>query len=206
MRTAVRYSLLTSTLLLLLTTSVRAEDVADVKGGRATLVPTAAFGTALSTAEVTLSKIKPGNVSPDQVVSFRATGGQVDLGAGRGEVVLSGGIQLVKNGVVVSLTDFTIGVNTPASEEAASVTALATANGIFFGRVAIASVSYADSAEFDTLPLEVKKNKLTINDVGMTLTNGGAETLNELLEAEVFTGDTPIATVQLSLVFAGPLL
>lgn len=172
----------------------------DVKTGSTSLTVSDAFLAA--TSEISIKKIIPGKVAINfrkQEISLKLpiTGGAISTSDFLSEITHSGGFSLSNSegDVKVSVTDFVVSVDAGAGT--ASVSALVTVNGSFFGRETMFSLDL--TASNLSTPFEVPKNKtVVIRDAEVKLTQEGADALNAAFDVTIFDTDTVVATAKIS--------
>ncbi len=153
------------------------------KGGATSLTLDPAAAAALSSLGVTPGVSAPATANPDGSLSFPITGGRVNLKSLAGSITHSGGITLtagsLPSGVtVVSLADFTINTRTKQLT--------ATING--GARAAILDLDLSAPA------VAVKGRRVTVGNVGASLTQGAADALNGAFGVTAFTAGLKLGT------------
>jgi len=175
----------------------------DIKTGMTSVVLDETFKTALGDLATETKKIIPGQfVKGHQTYRFPIRGGAFDLETLQGEIIHSGGVKICTETVKVSLTDFIMTLVAPVEEAGEpavdpvtglplpvepppvpTLSALVTVDGHLLGRIALFALEVGDLAKPHSLP---PNKKLTLENVGLTLTAEGAETLNTAFGVTTF--------------------
>jgi hypothetical protein len=159
---------------LIVSASANADSV-TFRGQRTDVNLTQEFLGAITSLGLTPSAVKPGKIIGTQA-RFPIIAGALDLDNAASEIIHSGGIQLKNDSVTVQLTNFIIDTtSTPV------LTGLVKANGAVVTRLPLFKLA------LPSLSLPIKRAKrITIPDVGVTLTAEAASTLNSVFGVTAF--------------------
>ena len=183
----------------------------DVKTGMTSVVLDESFKTALSDLGAETKKIIPGQfVKGHQTHRFPIRGGAFDLSSLQAEIIHSGGVKIFTDTLTVSLTDFIITLPAPVEEPAEPVidpgtglplpvepppvptlSALVTVDGHLLGRIALFELEVAALSRPHGLP---PNKKLSLENLALSLTAEGAETLNTAFGVTTFVEDAAAGT------------
>lgn len=189
----------------------------ELKTGVTSVVLAETFQTALTSLGVEMRKVIPGQiVKGRRTLRFPIRGGAFDLDTLQGEFIHGGGITLKTATATVSLTDFVISLpgldpvpepstdTTLVSSELlpvaagplADLSALVVVNGDLIGRVSLFAVDVSASGLVAPHVL-AKHRKLSIPNVGLSLTLEGADALNAALGVTSFVAGDAVGTASI---------
>lgn len=196
----------------------------DVKTGTTVITFADAIAEALDTADVVFKKAQPARINPGKgTLTYVASGGAIDLGNGRTEIINSGGITLAKEIVDPPITpsapkapkqyktatildpivEYSSTPNPTPGEEpivVQKISAIIVINGVSLGRVPVFNV---EGTFFGSTPVLVPKNgKISFLDLSLKLTPEVAEALNEALGVPAFNSDTEVAKADITVKLA----
>jgi hypothetical protein len=137
-----------------------------------------------------------GNAIQNSSITFRATGGALDLTTSAGEVEHTGGLLINAAGTILRIQNLTFDSSNPA---APIVTAEFIVNDHFVARMALYNVQPPAGA---TLPLQPQNGVLQVNGLGLTLASATASAINAVLGGQYVQAGTPIGTANVYLVFS----
>jgi hypothetical protein len=171
----------------------------NLKAGVTALTLAESFQAALTGVGVEVRKVIPGQfVKGRQTYRFPIRGGALDLNTLQAEFIHAGGLSLKTATTTVSLTDLivTLPGPDPATDPAtqttavsAEVSALIILNGDLAGRVSLCAIDLSGSGMIAPVVLGRNK-KLSIPNIGLSLTAEGANALNAAFAVTAFaTGD-----------------
>jgi hypothetical protein len=191
---------------------------ADIKTGTTVITLNDAVATGLDTADVIFKKAQPARINPGKgALTFVASGGAIDLGNARTEIIHSGGITLAKEIVppliapsapkapteykTATILDPIIELSeSGAVDPVAKITAIVVVNGVSQGRVDVFNI---EGTVFSGVPVIVPKNKkVTALDLSLTLTTEAATALNAALGVDVFSDATEVGTAKIDVKLA----
>jgi len=168
-----------------------ASPTAKLTGGYTLVEFLPEFVGALTSLQITPSKVLPGTLY-QRIGYFPITGGRIDAATAKGEVPHSGGLALTRGNTQVLLTDFVI----DTASGAPRLTGLVTANGSVVGRVPLFNLQLPAGL---ALPLTVPPGPdiLLIEGNKVTLSADAAVALNALFATNAFVPgfDIGIASV-----------
>jgi hypothetical protein len=124
------------------------------------------------------------------VAEFDITGGAADLDTAKVEIVHSGGLTLKSANTAVNLTDFAVS----NLGDRPILTGLVTVNGDLVTRAPLFDLQLG-SASTST---QGNQTNLTLEDVGVRLTNEAATTLNQVFGVNAFTPGFNIGTASVN--------
>jgi hypothetical protein len=183
----------------------------DVKTGMTSVVLDDSFKTTLSDLGAETKKIIPGQfVKGHQTYRFPIRGGAFDLSSLQAEIIHSGGVNISTESVRVSLTDFIITLPAPVEEPSEpavdpvtgeplpvepppvpTLSALVTVDGHLLGRIALFELEAPALSKPHTLP---PNKKLSLENLPLSLTAEGAETLNTAFGVATFVEDAAVGS------------
>lgn len=176
--------------------AAHAAPTATLKSGKTTVALATDFVDALGTLGVTPAAIKPGKLKNGSV-SFPISGGAIDVATAKGEIAHTGGLSLTAGSTRVELLNFTI----DTSGAAPVLTGVVTANGDLVGRVPLFDLDLPTL----TPPIQPDaQGRVTIADVGVTLTGEAAAALNGAFGVTAFADGAAIGTATVALVVGTP--
>lgn len=172
-------------LLLALATPSWAAPTVQVFGGRTTVELSDDFLGALTALQVEAATVPPARQRGVRV-SFPIPGGALDLGTGEGDVFHLGGLTLSAGGTRVGLLNFII--DTTGDPE---LTGLVTVDGTVFGRIKLFDLDLSDATT------DVRRRRLSIERVGVTLSQEAADALNLVFGIDDFTAGLDVGEADL---------
>ena len=181
-------------------------DTADVKTGTTVITFSDTVATALDLAEVAFKKAQPARINPGKgALTYVASGGAIDLSNGKTEIIHSGGITLGKGESTVTLLDPIIELSEAGVDPAvARISAILVVNGVSKGRAHVFNIS---GTVFANTPVQVpNNNKISANDLELTLTSDAATELNTAFGVTVFDTVTVVGTADINLKLASSTL
>lgn len=159
---------------LVVSTAANADSIA-FKGNRTDVNFTQEFLGAITSLGLSPSAVKPARIISTQA-RFPIIAGELDLDTAASEIIHSGGLQLKNDAVTVQLTNFIIDTtSTPV------LTGLVKANGAVVARLPLFKLALPSLS----LPLQ-KAKRITLPNVGVTLTAEAASTLNSVFGVSAF--------------------
>lgn len=173
-----------------LRTPAMAAPTEAVLGGATAVQLSQEFVGALGNLQVSPGAVGRGALNKGIAV-FPISGGAIDLGTVKTEVIHQGGLSLSAGGTVVKLTDFLI---TNLGDQPV-LTGLVTANGNLVGRVPL----FALALPAVSPPLQPIGGKVVdLKGVGATLTAEAAGALNQAFNVQAFTAGLKIGTARVN--------
>ena len=157
-----------------------AGPTAKLTGGYTLVEFLPSFVQALSTLQITPTKVLPGTLY-QRIGYFPITGGRIDAATAKAEVPHSGGLALTSGNVQVILSDFII----DTASGAPKLTGLVTANGSLVGRAHLFDITLPAGI---ALPLTLPPGPeiLLIEGSRLTLSADAAGALNALFSTNAF--------------------
>lgn len=166
-----------------------------VVGGATSVQLSQEFVGALGSLQVTPGAVRR-SVLNEGTAFFPISGGAIDLGTVKTEIIHQGGLSLSAGGTVVKLTDFLI---TNLGEQPV-LTGLVTANDNLAGRVPL----FALALPAVSPPLQPAGGKLVdLKGVGVTLTPEAASALNQAFNVQAFKAGFNIGVARVKAVVYG---
>ena len=149
---------------------------------------------------MTLKQVQPARINPGKgALTFVVSGGAIDLGTARTEIINSGGITFLKGETRVVILDPIIELS-EVETTIAKVSARVFVNGAIQGRMHVFNIG---GTVFGETPVMVPKNKkITASDLPLIPTTDAANLLNNVLGVTVFNSDTEVATAKISVKLA----
>lgn len=167
----------------------------SVDYGRTTLTLSSSFVSSLQGMGAVITDLH-NNPLQNNAITFRATGGAVDLSTSAGEIEHTGGLLVNAAGMIIRIQNFTLDTSIPT---APVVTAEFIVNDHFSSRIALFNVLPPPSL---TLPLQLQSGVLQVNGLGLFLAPATASTLNALFGGPVVQAGTNIGTADSYTVFS----
>jgi hypothetical protein len=134
--------------------------------------------------------VQPGAVGVGRlqqgVAAFPITGGQIDLGTAKTEIIHRGGLSLKAGATTVELTDFVIST----LGDRPVLTGLVTVNDSLAFRAPLFELTLPSL----TLPLTPQRSRLVVPEVKVTLTKEAADALNQVFTVSAFQPGFNIGT------------
>lgn len=195
----------------------------DVKTGTTVITLDDTIADALGTAEVAFKKAQPARINPGKgTLTFVASGGAIDLGNGRTEIINSGGITFAKEidtpivpmapkapkqyktatilDPIVEYSETAAPVPTDPPIVVKKISATIVINGVSLGRVPVFNV---EGTFFSEPPVLVPKNgKISFLDLSLKLTPEVADALNQALGVPAFNSTAEIAKANITVKLA----
>ena len=204
------FTLIITFLTVILAAAAWAEPTVQPLGGRTCVQLDAGFAEALESLEISLGLIEPAAVRRGRVC-FPIVGGGIDLTDLRGEISHTGGLALIQeangdevngdetaeekvteDGTTVELINFIIDTTNSATPV---LTGLVILDGSLVARLPLFDLDLSEAK------IRQKYRRLSIRNVGLTLTEAAAEALNGVFfpdEDPVFEGGLPIGVAKVS--------
>jgi hypothetical protein len=136
------------------------------------------------------------NPLQNNAITFRATGGALDLTTSAGEVEHTGGLLINAAGTILRIQNLTLDTSNPT---APVVTAEFIVNDHFVARMALFNLQPPAGL---TLPFQLQAGVLQINGIGLTLAPATATAINTVLGGQYLQAGTPIGTANAYVVFS----
>lgn len=168
-------------------TPVLAAPTADIVGGVTSVQLSNELVQALGTLKVQPAVVGKSKLNRG-VASFPITGGAIDLGTVKTEIIHQGGLSLSTSKVKVELTDFA--VTTLADKPV--LTGLVTVNGNLLLRAPLFDLGLPKI----TPPLRPTTGKVVLTNVKLTLTSEAAGLLNPVFGVTAFSSGFNIGTAR----------
>jgi hypothetical protein len=167
-------------------TTAWAGPTLQLNGGKTTVDLSPGFVDALVSLGVTPSRIKPGDLNLRKGTAvFPISGGAVDGESLAGDIFHTGGLTLAVPGTEVFLLNFIIST---VGDDAPVLTGIASVNGDVVARIPLFNL------DLSALMVDANKKKVKLGNVGLTLTDVAAATLNEVFGTDAFVEGFEIGT------------
>jgi hypothetical protein len=134
--------------------------------------------------------VEGSNLTAQGIVVFPISGGEFDLGTVKTEIIHLGGLSLKSSTTTVELTDFII----TTLGEAPVLTGLLTVDDNLAARAPLFALALPPVMP----PLQPVKDRILLENVGLTLTAEGAAALNDAFGVTAFTEGLNIGTANVS--------
>jgi hypothetical protein len=167
----------------------------SVDFGRTTLQLGTSFLNSIQGLGATITDLKS-NPLQNNSITFRATGGAVDLTTSAGEVEHTGGLLVNAAGTIIRIQNFIIDTSNPTNPV---ITAQFIVSDHFVSRIALFNVQ--PPAGF-SLPLQLQSGVLQENGLILTLAPATATALNTLFGGQVVQAGANIGTADAYVVFS----
>ncbi|NJK52291.1 MAG: hypothetical protein HC936_04715 [Leptolyngbyaceae cyanobacterium SU_3_3] len=168
-------------------TPASAAPTEPLTGGRTSVQLSADFVNALVSLQVAPGVVGRGTLDKG-VASFPISGGAIDLGTVKAEIIHRGGLSLKAGNTTVELTDFIIST----LGEKPVLTGLVTVNDSLAFRAPLFNLGITGV----TPPLAPKDDRLVLSGVEVTLTAEAAGALNQVFGVTAFKEGLPIGTAR----------
>jgi|GEM_PF-1649679 len=167
----------------------------SVDFGRTTVQLSPSFLNSIQGLGATITDLK-NNPLQNNSITFRATGGAVDLTTSAGEIEHTGGLLVNAAGTIVRIQNFIIDTSNPTNPV---ITAQFIVSDHFVVRIALFNIQ--PPAGF-SLPLQLQSGVLQENGLILTLAPATATALNTLFGGQVVQAGTNIGTANAYVVFS----
>lgn len=169
---------------------VWAAPTEELAGGSTAVRLSPGFVNALGSLNVTPGTVGSGRLS-EGIVSFPISGGAIDLGTVKTEIIHKGGLSLQAGNTRVELTDFII---TTLGDKPV-LTGLVTVNDSLLTRLPLFDLGLPPVTP-PLQPVPGEKRSVTIPSVSVTLTAEAAAALNQVFGIQAFTPGFGIGTAR----------
>jgi hypothetical protein len=173
-------------------TPVVAAPTEDVTGGSTRVQLSREFVSALASLKVLPGVVGDSDLTGQGIVIFPISGGEFDLGSVKNEIIHLGGLSLKSSTTTVELTDFII----TTLGESPVLTGLLTVDDNLATRAPLFALALPPV----TPPLQPVKDRILLENVGVTLTAEGAAVLNDAFGVTAFTAGLNIGTARVNAV------
>jgi hypothetical protein len=136
------------------------------------------------------------NPLQNNAITFRATGGALDLMTSAGEIEHTGGFLINAAGTIIRIQNLTLDTSNPT---APAITAEFIVSDHFLSRMALFNVQPPAGI---SLPLQLQSGVLQVNGLSLTLAPATASTLNALFGGQVAQAGENIGTANTYVVFS----
>jgi hypothetical protein len=167
----------------------------SVDFGRTTIALNADFISSLQGLGASITDLK-NNLLQNNSVTFKATGGAVDLTTSAGEVEHTGGLLVNAAGTIIRIQNFIIDTSNPTSPV---ITAQFIVSDHFVSRIPLFVVQPPPGF---SLPLQTQAGVLQENGLILTLAPATASLLNTLFGAQVVPAGLNVGTANAYVVFS----